>query len=388
MCIASTTTTDRSRPGRALLALLCFLAVAGTALGWNRGQLPQREPLTAVANTGSGLAPDLALYRDVIAEVRGGANYYTVAAQKIPHYGFPISSPLNWRLPTYAWLLSRLPPVCIQPVLVALSVIALALAFGARLRTSGIGYAALTAFLLFGVVRWSIDGHAYLAQEPWAATLIIISLSAYSLGGLESGVGIHCWRALAVTAGIAALMFRELALPYCGIALSIAAWNRRWLEAAGWLAGIAAFFAFYAWHMNQVHAQLAAAGAASSSSLAQWLRFGGLDYVLLTTRMNSLLFHAPGWLLWLYLLVALVGLGRQPTETNQLACFTALAYLLAFAVLGRPENFYWGLLPAPLLAWGAAQAPALIAWAVPTAPSDAICESSAGTITPNVSRFF
>jgi hypothetical protein len=67
------------------------------------------------------------------------------------------------------------------------------------------------------------------------------------------------------------------------------------------------------------------------------------------------------------LLVALVGLSRQPTESNHLACLTALAYLLAFAILGRPENFYWGLIPAPFLAWGAAQAPLLVGWALPTA---------------------
>src|SRR5439155_10213390 len=125
------------------------------------------------------------------------------------------------------------------------------------------------------------------------------------------------WRLFAVLAGISALMLRELALPYCAVALLLAAWNRRWLETAGWASGIASFAAFYTWHITQVHAQLAAADVVSSSSLAQWLRFGGLDYVLLTTRMNALLFHAPGWLLWLYVLLALVGLSRQRDESSQ-----------------------------------------------------------------------
>jgi len=168
-----------------MLAAFCALAVLGIAVAWKGGQLPQREPTAASASAAGELAPDLALYRDVIAEVRAGGNYYQVAAQRIPRYGFPTSSPLNWRLPTYAWLLSRLPPALIQPTLVLLSIIALMLAFAARMRTNGIGYAALTIFLLFGVVRWSIDGHAYLAQEPWAATLIIISLSAHALGRRE-----------------------------------------------------------------------------------------------------------------------------------------------------------------------------------------------------------
>ena len=53
----------------------------------------------------------------------------------------------------------------------------------------------------------------------------------------------------------------------------------------------------------------------------------------------------------------LIGLGRGKDETSQIACLASLGYLLAYAVIGRPENFYWGLLPAPLLAWGFAQAP-------------------------------
>jgi hypothetical protein len=71
--------------------------------------------------------------------------------------------------------------------------------------------------------------------------------------------------------------------------------------------------------------------------------------------MNSLLFGAPAWLLWLYLIVALVGLGRGRDETSQVACGAALLYIVAFAIVGRPENFYWGLLPAPLLVWGMAR---------------------------------
>jgi hypothetical protein len=82
--------------------------------------------------------------------------------------------------------------------------------------------------------------------------------------------------------------------------------------------------------------------------------------VLLTLRMNSLLFAAPAPLLWLYLLAAVVGLSRSRDEASQLACLTAAAYLVAFAFVGRPENFYWGLLPAPLLAWGVADFPRAI----------------------------
>jgi hypothetical protein len=54
-------------------------------------------------------------------------------------------------------------------------------------------------------------------------------------------------------------------------------------------------------------------------------------------------------------------LAKRTDDAGRLICLAALAYLAAFAVVGRPENFYWGLLAAPLLVWGAGHAPAAIA---------------------------
>jgi hypothetical protein len=195
---------------RISLILLATLAISGAALGWNKGRLPERTAAPRVGCVESALAdethhqqiaPDLALYRDLVADVRKGGNYYDAARQRIPQYDFPIASPLNWRLPTYAWLFALLPETAwIQVALVALSIAALTLAFAAHRQTSGIGYAALTTLLLVGVVRWSLDGQAYLAQEPWAATLIVLSLAAHALGAR--------WRSLAIAAGITAHFFR------------------------------------------------------------------------------------------------------------------------------------------------------------------------------------
>jgi hypothetical protein len=344
-----------------------LLALAGLALGWNKGQLPRRDrPAIPAGSAASTTAPDLALYREMIISVRGGANYYDAAREALPRYGFPIASPLNWRLPTYAWLLSRLPNKCwIQAVLLVLAVGGLWLAFIAESRRSSVGQAGLTTFLLFSVIRWTFDGEAYLAQEVWAAVLLVISLSAHALAvgcisEAQCTVRSGGWRCLAIVAGLLALFFRELALPFCGIACLLAGWNRRWLEAIAWAAGIAAFYVFFAWHIGQVHAQLVGTEVAAAAGLSQWLRFGGLDFVLLTTRMNSLLFAAPACLLWLYLLASLLGLSQRRDESSQLASLATLAYLLAFAFVGRPENFYWGLMTAPLLPWGIAHAPRAI----------------------------
>lgn len=399
---------SKSSQARFTLLVLAMLAVAGIALGWNSGKLPRgRESIPPTASQSASdefgidsrplratnkiapTPPDLQLYREIVAEVHVGHDYYDVARAKLPEFGFPIASPFNWRLPTYAWLWSLLPgPAWIQGLLIALAVVALALAFIAESRSSGLGYAAITTFLLLGVVRWAVDGDAYFAQEVWAGTLLVTSISAYRLGeassmstvqGPKSGIDANrpeysvlstqygvpsrsiAWPCLAIGTGLSALAFRELALPYCCVACVVSLFHCRWWQAAAWTVGIGAFFAFLAWHIGQVHIQLAGTEAAGGAGLVQWLRFGGLDFVLLTTRMNSLLFAAPGWLLWLYIVAALIGLARRNDPASQLACLAALAYLAAFAIVGRPENFYWGLMAAPLLPWGVAHAPRAIA---------------------------
>ena len=132
------------------------------------------------------------------------------------------------------------------------------------------------------------------------------------------------------------------------------------IEATAWSAVIAVFFAFYAWHVGQIRDQLALSGATAAPDMAQWLRFGGLDFVLLSLRMNGLLFQASGVILWLFLLAAFKGASASQCDTQQLVGLATAAYIVAFAFLGRPENFYWGLIPAPLLAWSIGSLPRMI----------------------------
>src|SRR5688572_5682998 len=111
----NTTFSPRTKySARAALSVIALLAISGAVLGWNRGQLPHGASRRAAedALNASYAAPtgvDLQLYEQVIADVRGGRGYYAVAGEKLPQFGFPTSSPFNWRLPTYAWLLAMLP---------------------------------------------------------------------------------------------------------------------------------------------------------------------------------------------------------------------------------------------------------------------------------------
>ena len=343
-------TPDRSqRESRVTLACFGLIALVGVVAGWGQGKLPRRGPRPAIAETNS-TTPDLALYQSVISDVRQGRDYYDAAHERIPQFGFPISSPLNWRLPTYAWLLSLLPNKCwIQGVLLLLGIAGLWLTYAAERLTLDVLPAAFTTLVMFGVFRWVLDGDAYLAQEVWAGVLIMISVAALRLG--ENS---WKWRVLAASAGIAALLFRELALPYCLVAGGLALWQRRYWEAALWGKGLVGFGLLLVWHVLEVRAELAEDGlTGGGAGLAQWIRCGGIDFVLLTARMNSLLFHWPAAILWLYLLLSLIGLANRIDFASRVCCLAALLYVVAFAIVGRPENFYWGLMYAPLLPAGA-----------------------------------
>jgi hypothetical protein len=344
------TSEPSTNEARFKLACLALVALVGLVVGWDKAQLPRRDP-AALAVAGD-TAPDLALYQAIVADVRGGRDYYDAAHEKIQQFGFPISSPFNWRLPTYAWLFSLLPSKCwIQAVLLLLGAFGLLLTFAAERATSSIAHAAVATFFMFGVFRWVLDGDAYLAQEVWAGVLIMISVAALRLGSLGSFA--WRWRLLAASAGVTALLFRELALPYCLVAGGLALWQRRYWEAALWAKGLVGFGCLLTWHVLSVRAELAEHGhVAGGAGLAQWIRCGGLDFVLLTVRMNGLLFHWPAALLWLYLLASLWGLAQRTDLASRTCCLAALAYLLAFGIVGRPENFYWGLLYAPLLPAG------------------------------------
>ena len=77
-------------------------------------------------------------------------------------------------------------------------------------------------------------------HEVWAALLIALSLASYRLS--------H-W-SISVLLGLAACLFRELALPFLGAMAVFAVYERKYRELAGWVAGIAVFCGLFGWHLS------------------------------------------------------------------------------------------------------------------------------------------
>jgi hypothetical protein len=321
---------------------LLSIALAATAILWClSASFTPSSPISEFQQDGS----DLRLYRSILERVHSGENYYDVAGQELRKQGYPSGSLFNWRMPVYAWLIGKLPSIVWGQVVATLCAgIAILLAYGVVENECGRWQAAIVTLLLTGAFLWCLDGDAYLAQELWSGIFVLISVLAYARG----------WWVGGVVLGVLALLFRELALPYCAIAIGLAVWKGRRKEIALWGLGLAIYGFCLGYHALQVGSRVTSADRVPAS----WIQFGGAAFVLATTQMNYYLFNSPRWVCSIYLGLSLLGLASWKTETGLRLFLTASAYVAAFAIVGQPFNNYWGLMYAPLLPFGIVWAPA------------------------------
>ncbi len=335
-------TRFRVLPRRTAVAVLATTVVVALALVLIALAYVRPPP----AHPGAG---DMTLYGRIVADLHAGEPYYPAAHTELTADHYATLSVANWRTPLYPWLLSRLPSVeAAQAGLMALAFFAGAIGVLLLLRETN-RTVAITLGALFPVTLGAtmIPG-TVLYSEYASGLLILLSVSAYGLG----------WRRSGFLAGIAALFVRELAALYVLIALVLAWREKRWREVTAWLVAIAAYAAFYAWHYVMVHAQL---GPTDIAYPGGWLRFGGASFVLSTAAFNGLFLAAPMWVSALLLPLAVIGLLAWPSRADIRIAATAFAYLLAFAIVGKPLNRYWGEMYTPLLTFGLAWALAALA---------------------------
>lgn len=280
---------------------------------------------------------DTELYAAVVARLRSGDSYYVALGQELRRRSYPTASVFNWRSPVLLKALSLLPPVAARATLTVLGGVLLALSIVVLARRPLVSM--LTALLLqIGAVVAVLVSDAVWIHEAWAGVLIAISVCVYQQRRWRSGALI----------GIAALFLRELTAPYAAFSGLIALYRRRWSEFVIWVIGALVYGAFFVWHARQVMAAQVPTDVAHHGS---WLYFGGFPFVLSTLRTNSLLLVAPWWAASAVLTVLVAALACPSTTAHMRA---VLVYLVLFAVIGLPFNFYWGLLISPTCALAAA----------------------------------
>jgi hypothetical protein len=317
---------------RLILVVMAALVISGGVLTTPRAHVPD-EPA------------DLMLYRAVVERVVRGENYYDAAAAEQRARGYPTAPAPVFREPTLAWTLAALRTDGLRrAAVIGLSLITLIALIEALARSIADSKRRVLAGLLIGsgmsMAWFSVSPYFH---EVWAALLIALSLASYRLS--------H-W-SVSVVLGLLACLFRELALPFLGAMAASALYERRYREFAGWIAGIAVFCALFAWHLS-VAATLHQPGDLMSRG---WLGFGGWLFIIETAKVNSMLLLAPKFVIALMVCLAIVGFAGTRDPWLLRAALIVCGYLASFSIVGRPDNFYWGLLIAPLLPIGVALSP-------------------------------
>lgn len=286
---------------------------------------------------------DAALYRAIDARMHAGDGYYHAAAaeQRARHY--PLKPFVTMRLPTLASLRHALGPVGTLWLLGALVIASIA-ATVVRLRAmlpSRPLWAVACVLLVLGAVPL-VQPVMTLWHEAWAGLFVALALACRSER--------RWWPS--VVLGLAAVLIRELALPFLIVMALVAARERRRVEALGWAVAILVFGVAMAAHAVAVTAVLQPGDPASQG----WASFGGWQFILALAHGCTLLRAFPTAVTAIIVPIALLGWAAAPGGYATRTALTFCVWIGAFFVIGRPDNFYWGLLMAPLLLVGAALA--------------------------------
>ncbi|KAA1379671.1 hypothetical protein [Aeromicrobium fastidiosum] len=334
-------TSTRLRRGWALLAIAVtlVLVVWGAVAG---SQVPDGFLEADPDKT------DVALYQAISERMGDGESYYVAVAAEQPARGFPTSPAVTVREPTLAWLTSTAGEGTAYGILLALAAVAIGLSivcFDSLTRTRA-EWAVASVVGAVGVAALCSPDGVWI-HETWAGLLTYVAALAAT----------RHWFWPALIALLAACVVRELALP-AGLAVLAAAWPR--LSVRRRLASVVAvagFLAFYGWHVLQVGRMSAGASEPSSG----WLDVNGWPFFVNAAWFSTVLTVAPVLVAVLLVPLALLGWVLHDSVDARPVAAVLVAYALVFAVVGRDNNLYWGILFGPLLLPGLAFAPRAVA---------------------------
>lgn len=335
-----------NRTQAVLLIMVLLAAIASAVLPhMSAHALGPSAEKAAVKSTAGG--DDLLLYKKIIARVASGEPYYQAAAQEQRAGNYPLKPFVTVRLPTLAYLLAWLGPLAAHGLLLSLLCVTLwsywhclegAFADSGR-RITGVLLIAAGAAIVF-------QSKYTVLHEVWAGLLIALAVSLR---------GSSRWY-LAVMVGGVALMIRELVLPCILLMTAFALFERRWREFAAWVMLIVLFGIVMFAHASHV-AMVVQPGDLSSQG---WMNIGGWQGYLRSMRLTSPLRAYPEWIANIGVIMACFGWLSWRSITGLFGTLLLAGYAIIFMVLGRPENFYWGLLNAPILLLGWAFLPQAI----------------------------
>lgn len=343
------------RPAARLALVLILILLAASALvpiSRNRG--PELHP-ALVQSPPAADRPrddDLRVYDNVIVRLQAGQGYYEAVAGEHRAIGFPLKPGLAVRLPTLAWIEAAIGPAGERAAAILL-LAAVLLAWWRRLGTEpgGKEHRLLAIALLAVGAVLMLNVYFYRLHELWAGMLLALSFGLHRSSKNQRGK--WAW-ALAVAA--LALAIRELALPYVLLMAALALWRGDRREGAAWVLLAAVFAVGLAMHLHLVAAEARPGDLASQS----WWAFRGLSGALENAVFSSNLRYLPHWLAGPLVVLMVLGWAGWRSPAGTFGALLFAGYSLFFAIAGRDENYYWGMLITPCLAMGLAFLPSAV----------------------------
>jgi hypothetical protein len=324
-----------------VLAALAALILVGLLLALHP------SPVTPPAHAVNGFT----LYGRIIERMRAGEAYEPAAVSELRAEGGPLKPFVTVRPPLLAEALSRLPDPQTRDRALQFLAFVVIVAWVIRLRTAAanptwMGFTALVIFTGAGSCMVGA-GSMSLFHEAWAGLLIALSLALRTERRFLASAAI----------GLIAALVRELALPYLAVMALLAVAERRRNESIAFSAALALALAALAWHAHQVMALT----RPTDHSAPGWVEWAGWGFVLLAARWNLIVLALGLWAAALIVPLALAGAAGRRDGLGLRLAVLLIGYSLGFMAIGRPSNYYWGLVTAPLLCVGLAMAPRALA---------------------------
>lgn len=310
---------------------------------------------------------DLNLYRRVFYLLHEGKPYYPSFAQawsELASKPAPISAPFGFRMPTYFWLWSLLPPSGFSMIVafLAFASVGIAAAWSIGLQLVGVRLAPLAALAVAAFASAVSTSPALLYVDMPAMSIALAGIALY-LRSCSVRRVTSLWVAVGIM--VIAALTREILvyLLVLGLTASLAEpKGERIARGLPWTAGLVAFGVGYA-----AHAHAAAPYLAKSLSAARWFN-GGFAYAWdgLTRFSGGFATGVAG--LGLLVALGLVGAwAARRVAGDAFSLFAVLAITLpigAWLFVGNPAHDsgsralvnYWGILtiPTALSFWPAA----------------------------------
>ncbi|MDT8759747.1 hypothetical protein MZO42_13675 [Sphingomonas psychrotolerans] len=299
------------------------------------------DPAAVAAGTAASQSDqtDLMVYEKIVAGVKGGGDYYTVATDTLRAGGYPLRPFFTVRLPSLAVVQAALPdwgPAALLYLLAAYVGMVWGLRLSEALPRTLPRVAAL--LLLIGSMLAFLQADLVAFHEIWAGLLIALSLGLRRPGRWVEPVAF----------GLVAMLIRETAALYVVVMLVLAWRDGERREVLGWLAALVLFAAALAAHAWAVTGVTGPHDPASPG----WSGLLGFGFFVKSLSLATALQLLPPAAAALIVGLALFGWAAWDDPLGWRMFVTLAAYAALIGLFARSDNFYWALMVAPVFLAG------------------------------------